>query len=168
MKVSSATLLKAYSNDRLSAREAQLRAQFIAWGPVVFQATRVMLKYGILEMLRDSQEGLTAEEIRKRCGLWPAANWCAHRWAGRRPSRGTNGLPQARRHTSPIPSGGASVHRGTPSASGRAPRYSPAPEERSAGTPHPESIVPRPSPRVWRTSFGRSTNKTHRNNLCSF
>ena len=76
MKVSSATLLKAYSNDRLSAREAQLRAQFIAWGPVVFQATRVMLKYGILEMLRDSQEGLTAEEIRKRCGLSPYAVKC--------------------------------------------------------------------------------------------
>ena len=56
-------LQKAYTADNLSAHEAQLRAQFIAWGPAVFQATRVMWKWGILEMLRQSDEGLTREEI---------------------------------------------------------------------------------------------------------
>lgn len=41
------TLRKAYGRDGLSAREAQLRAQFIAWGPMAFQAARIMLKRGI-------------------------------------------------------------------------------------------------------------------------
>lgn len=61
-------LQKAYTADNLSAHEAQLRAQFIAWGPAVFQATRVMWKWGILEMLRQSDEGLTREEIAERSG----------------------------------------------------------------------------------------------------
>ena len=55
----SLSLQKAYTEDRLSAHEAQLRAQFIAWGPAIFQVTRIMLKHGVLEALRDSAEGLT-------------------------------------------------------------------------------------------------------------
>ena len=33
-------LEKQYANEQLSAREAQRLAEFIAWGPVVFQASR--------------------------------------------------------------------------------------------------------------------------------
>ena len=44
---------KVYSKDRLNAREAQRLAEFIAFGPVVFQASRLMLKYGILDKLRE-------------------------------------------------------------------------------------------------------------------
>ena len=72
----SPTLRKAYTADRLSAHEAQLRAQFIAWGPAIFQATRIMLKYGILEMLRDSGDGLAREEICRRTGLSDYAVKC--------------------------------------------------------------------------------------------
>ena len=69
-------LEKRYSSEQLSAREAQRLAEFIAWGPVVFQASRLMLKFGILEMLRDSDEGLTREEIRERTGLSDYAVKC--------------------------------------------------------------------------------------------
>ena len=75
MKLSS-TLKKAYTDEHLSAREAQLRAQFIAWGPVIFQATRIMLKYGIFEMLRDSENGMNRAEICQRTGLSDYAVKC--------------------------------------------------------------------------------------------
>ncbi len=62
-------LAKRYSSERLSARKAQRQAEFIAWGPIVFQATRMMLKFGILDMLRDSDNGLTEKEIAAGTGL---------------------------------------------------------------------------------------------------
>lgn len=55
----STALSKQYTKEQLSAREAQRLAEFIAWGPVVFQASRLMLKWGILDLLRDADEGLT-------------------------------------------------------------------------------------------------------------
>lgn len=69
-------LKKAYSKEQRSAHEAQLIAQFIAWGPVVFQASRLMLKYGIMDMLRDSKEGMTREEICQATGLSDYAVKC--------------------------------------------------------------------------------------------
>ena len=59
----SPALQKAYTEERLSAREAQQRAEWIAWGPVVFQASRLMVKLGILDLLRNSSNGLTRQEI---------------------------------------------------------------------------------------------------------
>lgn len=59
----SPALKKAYTKDTLSAREAQRLAEFIAWGPVVFQASRLMIKFGILDYLRDNVEGKTQQEI---------------------------------------------------------------------------------------------------------
>ena len=56
-------LKKRYTNDTLSARDAQRMAEFIAWGPAVFQTSRIMLKWGILDMIRDAEDGLTREEI---------------------------------------------------------------------------------------------------------
>ena len=61
--------LKRYTCEQLSAREAQRQAEFIAWGPIVFQASRLMLKFGILELLRDSEKGLTTAEVAERTGL---------------------------------------------------------------------------------------------------
>ena len=52
-----------YTKEFLSAQEAQRLAEFIAWGPVVFQVSRIMLKWGILDIIRDSKNGLTREEI---------------------------------------------------------------------------------------------------------
>lgn len=62
-------LEKAYTKEPLSARAAQDRAQFIAFGPVVFQISRLMLKFGILELLREHDEGCTVEELAERTGL---------------------------------------------------------------------------------------------------
>ena len=62
-------LKRRYTSERLSAREAQRQAEFIAWGPIVFQASRLMLKFGILDMLRDSSDGLTEAEVAERTGL---------------------------------------------------------------------------------------------------
>lgn len=59
-------LEERYTKEHLSAREAQRLAEFIAWGPVVFQVARIMLKWGIMDLIRDSGEGLTLEEIVKK------------------------------------------------------------------------------------------------------
>lgn len=63
------SLRKRYTEDTLSAREAQRLAEFIAWGPAVFQASRLMLKLGILDLIRDSDNGLTIGEISERTSL---------------------------------------------------------------------------------------------------
>ena len=57
---------KKYSKDTLSARDAQRMAEFIAWGPVVFQTSRIMLKWGILDLIRESMDGMTRQEICSR------------------------------------------------------------------------------------------------------
>ncbi|MBQ6378096.1 MAG: methyltransferase domain-containing protein [Prevotella sp.] len=62
-------LEKTYTKEHLSAREAQARAEWIAWGPIVFQASRLMLKFGILDMLRDSDQGMTIAEVAEKTGL---------------------------------------------------------------------------------------------------
>lgn len=62
-------LSEKYTNEQLSARDAQRLAQFIAFGPVVFQVSRLMIKFGILEILRDSAKGLTQQEISEQTGL---------------------------------------------------------------------------------------------------
>ena len=59
----SESLQSVYTKERLSAPEAQRLAEFIAWGPAVFQVSRIMLKWGILDMLRHSTDGLTLQEI---------------------------------------------------------------------------------------------------------
>lgn len=58
---------KRYSQEQLSARDAQHFAEFIAFGPVVFQVCRVMLKFGIMDALRESS--LTMEEVAKKAGI---------------------------------------------------------------------------------------------------
>ncbi|MBO4403460.1 MAG: methyltransferase domain-containing protein [Bacteroidales bacterium] len=66
-------LQKKYGKEHLSALEAQRRAEFIAWGPVVFQASRLMLKFGILQMIAESSEGMTQAEIVEKSRLSPYA-----------------------------------------------------------------------------------------------
>lgn len=57
-------LEKAYTHESLNAREAQRLAQFIAFGPIVFQVSRLMVKFGILELLRDRGDtGMTIGEL---------------------------------------------------------------------------------------------------------
>lgn len=58
-----------YSKERLSAFQAQRLAQEIAFAPVVFQVSRLMLKFGILEYLCNSREGASLGDIVKESGL---------------------------------------------------------------------------------------------------
>lgn len=58
-----------YTEEHLSAREAQRLAEYIAWGPIIFQVSRLMVKFGILEALRDSLDGLTLKEIQQKTQL---------------------------------------------------------------------------------------------------
>ena len=72
----SPALQKAYTEEQLSAREALRLAEFIAWGPAVFQVGRLMVKFGILDMLRDAADGLTRQEVCERTGLSDYAVKC--------------------------------------------------------------------------------------------
>lgn len=72
----SPSLQDAYTTDKLSARNAQRLAEFIAFGPIVFQASRLMIKFGILDLLRDSEEGMTREELVEKTGLSDYAVKC--------------------------------------------------------------------------------------------
>ncbi len=72
----SPALEKAYTKEQLSAREAQRLAEFIAWGPVVFQASRLMVKWGIFDLLRDADKGLTRQEVCEKTGLSDYAVKC--------------------------------------------------------------------------------------------
>lgn len=69
-------LEKKYTKEQLSAREAQRLAEFIAWGPVIFQTARIMVKFGILEMLRNSDEGMTIDEVAKAANISNYAAKC--------------------------------------------------------------------------------------------
>lgn len=70
------SLQARYTREQLSAREAQRLAEFIAWGPVVFQASRLMMKWGILQALRDSDQGLSRKDIVERCQVSDYAAKC--------------------------------------------------------------------------------------------
>lgn len=63
------SLEKIYSHEQQSALEAQRRAQEIAFAPVVFQVSRLMLKFGILKYLSEHRQGATQTEIAQHTGL---------------------------------------------------------------------------------------------------
>jgi len=69
-------LEKKYTKEQLSAREAQRLAEFIAFGPVIFQTARIMVKFGILEMLRDSENGMTSDDVAKAANISNYAAKC--------------------------------------------------------------------------------------------
>ena len=65
----SPALKNQYTREQKSAPEAQRLAEFIAWGPMIFQVSRLMLKFGILDLLRDNTEGMTRQELSQQTGL---------------------------------------------------------------------------------------------------
>lgn len=69
-------LIKRYTKENLSAREAQRLAEFIAFGPVIFQTARIMVKRGILELIRNSENGLTIDEVAEKANLSNYAAKC--------------------------------------------------------------------------------------------
>ncbi|MFC3873985.1 methyltransferase [Neisseria musculi] len=62
-------LAQRYSQEQLSAGAAQRLAQEIAFGPVAFQVSRLMVKTGILEHLHHSPGGAELGEIAETAGL---------------------------------------------------------------------------------------------------
>jgi hypothetical protein len=59
-----------FKKDNKTALEAKGLAQFIAFGPVVFQVAKVMRDKGILSVIEESaSNGITLEEIRNRVQL---------------------------------------------------------------------------------------------------
>lgn len=69
-------LQKKYTKETMNAREAQRLAEFIAFGPVIFQTARIMLKLGIMEMIRNSENGLTIDEVAKKANISNYAAKC--------------------------------------------------------------------------------------------
>ncbi|MBR5038217.1 MAG: methyltransferase domain-containing protein [Prevotella sp.] len=69
-------LEKEYTKEHLSARDAQRLAEYIAFGPIIFQVSRLMVKFGILELLRNSNGGMTVEEVAKKTELSEYAVKC--------------------------------------------------------------------------------------------
>ncbi|MDR1878549.1 MAG: methyltransferase domain-containing protein [Bacteroidales bacterium] len=60
-----------YSKERFTALQAQRFAQEIAFAPVVFQVSRLMLKFGLLHLLDKHKKGLTMDEITAETSLSP-------------------------------------------------------------------------------------------------
>lgn len=59
-----------FSKDKKSAFDAKEAAQWIAFGPVIFQAARVLRNSGILKLIEDSgRTGITIEEIADKLKL---------------------------------------------------------------------------------------------------
>lgn len=60
---------KRYSRETMPAKAAQELAHVIAFGPVVFQITRIMLNWGIFGHLREHPEGCTVKEVSEAKGI---------------------------------------------------------------------------------------------------
>lgn len=62
-----------YKGNRMAAADAQRIAHGIAFAPIVFQVSRLMLKYGIFSMLeeagRKSPAGMTVEDVSASAGI---------------------------------------------------------------------------------------------------
>lgn len=69
-------LQKRYTKETMNARDAQRLAEFIAFGPVIFQTARIMLKLGIMDMIRNSENGLTIEEVAEKANISTYAAKC--------------------------------------------------------------------------------------------
>jgi hypothetical protein len=65
---------KDFGSDKLSAINAKFEAQKIAFGPIMFQAARLLRELGILKELNEAKDkGLTAEAIASQINLTPYA-----------------------------------------------------------------------------------------------
>ena len=58
-----ADLEKRYTTEQQSALEAQRLAQQIAFAPIAFQVSRLMVKLGVFSALSETSEGLTPKQI---------------------------------------------------------------------------------------------------------
>lgn len=56
-------IAEIYSKEQKTALEAQRLAQEISFGPIVFQVSRLMVKFGIFEYLSNHYEGVSQQEV---------------------------------------------------------------------------------------------------------
>ncbi len=66
-------LSEQYTKDGLGAYQAQRLAQLYAFGPIVFEVARLMVKWGIFEML---ETPMTPEEVAEKAGVSVYAAKC--------------------------------------------------------------------------------------------
>ena len=66
-------LKKQYTQERLSAYEAQRLAQIYAFGPIMFQVARLMVKWGLFELL---ETPMTPDEVAEKAGISVYAAKC--------------------------------------------------------------------------------------------
>ena len=69
----SPTVAKRYTKEQLNAVEAQRLAEYITWGPVIFEVARLLRKFKILECLNESKDGLTEAELVEKTHCTPYA-----------------------------------------------------------------------------------------------
>ncbi|MDR0795055.1 MAG: SAM-dependent methyltransferase [Tannerella sp.] len=62
-------LEKKYSKEKIHVVEAMRRAHELSYAPITFQVSRLMVKFGILQMLVDAKDGLTMKEIAVKTNL---------------------------------------------------------------------------------------------------
>lgn len=61
--------MEFFEQDNLSALEAKEKAQWIAFAPAVFQATRALRNTGILSRVESARDGITLHDLVKDLGL---------------------------------------------------------------------------------------------------
>ena len=69
-------LKDSYTKEPYSAKDAQALAHIYSWGPIAFQVARLMIKYNIFELLHQTKEGLTRDQIVAQTGLSDYAVKC--------------------------------------------------------------------------------------------
>jgi hypothetical protein len=62
-------LEQKYTKEKMRVIEARTRAHEISFAPITFQVSRLMVKFGILQLLVDSKDGLTIEEVATKTNL---------------------------------------------------------------------------------------------------
>ena len=62
-------LEQKYTKEKMRVIEARTRAHEISFAPITFQVSRLMVKFGILQLLVDSKVGLTINEIVAKTNL---------------------------------------------------------------------------------------------------
>ncbi len=69
-------LKRVFTKEPYNAQQAQEMAHLYSWGAVIFQVCRLLIKYGILDLLNDHREGLTQNEIARAADLSDYAAKC--------------------------------------------------------------------------------------------
>ena len=69
-------LKRVFTKEPYNAQQAQEMAHLYSWGAVIFQVCRLLIKYGILDLLNDHREGVTQNEIARAAGLSDYASKC--------------------------------------------------------------------------------------------